>query len=360
MKTFINKLHYKKNYTPAEKCLLVLLIFLSLFYKTVITLRLFLYKHKLLKTFSANAFVISIGNLTTGGTGKTPVTCEIANYINKKLKQNTAIVSRGYGGKLSNKKTNIISDGKKIFYSAEMAGDEPYWLAKNCPNTAVLTGKSRINSARYAIEHFKTKFILLDDGFQHIKLARNLNIVLVDYKKQFGNGLILPAGALREEEKELKRADKFIIVNKNPEDKLSKKQCEALCHKLSEKFGKSCLICKLIPDRIYDIRENTEFIPQKALGFTGIGQPEFFFNSLKNKTELLGEIIFHDHYIYTKIDLENLIAQAQKIGAEALITTEKDAVKILPLLENFDIPIKICALGLKADLDVKELLKDLK
>jgi len=360
MKTFINELHYKKKYTFAEKCFLGMLLFLSLFYKAGVDLRLFLYKQKILKTFSANVFVISIGNLTTGGTGKTPVTCEIANYINKNLGQTSAIISRGYGGKLSNKNTNIISNGEEIFYPAEMAGDEPYWLAKNCPNTAVLTGKSRINSARYAIENFKTKFILLDDGFQHIKLARNLNIVLIDYKKQFGNGFILPAGPLREEKKQLKRADKFVIVNKNPDDKLSKKQCETLCKELSKKFSKPCLICKLIPDQIYDIKENTEFIPSKSLVFTGIGQPEFFFNSLKNKTEILDEIVFHDHYIYTKIDLENLISKAQKLGAEALITTEKDAVKLLPFMENFDTPLKICALKLKADLDVKELLKDLK
>jgi len=360
MKNYFHKIHYFEDMKPQDWLVLSILLFCSIFYELAIKIRQLLYKFKILKSTKLNAYVISIGNLTTGGTGKTPITCEIANYINKKLHTKVAIISRGYGGQLSNKTTNIISDGKNIFYDSIQAGDEPFWMAENCKNIAVITGKNRVKSGQYAIDNFKSKILLLDDGFQHLKLKRDLDIVLIDCMKVFGNGFLLPAGPLREAESRIKRADKVIIVNKKPFDKTSEKQCERVAKKIYKKYGKKAVFCKLKPEKIYDLKTNMPVNSLKAIVFAGIGQPEFFFNSLKNNgIELLSEKIFTDHYLYTKLDIENIIKEAREKGADSIITTEKDAVKLIPFLNELETDIKICALKLSVELDLSDLLKEL-
>ena len=361
MKTYINKIHYYKKIKPQDWLTLGILLFCSFFYGIIVQIREFLYKFKFLKSTKLNAYVISIGNLTTGGTGKTPITCEIANYINNKLDKKVAIISRGYGGKLSNKNTNIISDGEKIFYDSIQAGDEPFWMAENCNNIAIITGKNRVKSGQYAIDNFKSEILLLDDGFQHLKLKRDLDIILIDCIKVSGNGLLLPAGPLREPENRIKRADKIIIVNKKPFDDFSEEQCEVVAKKIQEKYGKECVFCKLKPDKIYDLETNAEIKPEKTIAFAGIGQPEFFFNSLKAQDiELVSEKVFTDHYLYTKLDIENIIEKARQKGADSIITTEKDAVKLIPFLNEINSDIKICALKLNVELDLEKLLEELK
>ena len=162
-----------------------------------------------------------MGNLTTGGTGKTPITAEIANYFSAKGYY-PAILSRGYGGSLQNKEVNIVSDGFKVNYTANEAGDEPVWLAKHCPKTVVLTCASRVKAAEFAKNKLHCNVLILDDGFQHQKLGRDLNIMVVDSEKQFSNSFVLPLGALREPISEIKRADKIIVVNKSFNDKKAK------------------------------------------------------------------------------------------------------------------------------------------
>lgn len=360
MKNYLNKIHYLKEIKPQDRLFLGILLPCSFFYGIIVQIRELLYKFTILKSTKLNSYVISIGNLTTGGTGKTPITCEIANYINEKINKKVAIISRGYGGKLSNKNTNIISDGENVFYDSIQAGDEPFWMAENCKDTAIITGKNRVKSGQYTIGHFKSEVLLLDDGFQHLKLKRDLDIVLIDCIKVSGNGFLLPAGPLREPEKRIKRADKIVIVNKKPFDATSEKQCEIVAQKIQEKYSKECVVCKLKPDKIYDLKTNEPFSPEKALAFAGIGQPEFFFNSLKNQQiELLDEVVFTDHYLYTKLDIENIIEKARKKGADSIITTEKDAVKLMPFLNEINSEIKICALKLRVELDLEELLKDI-
>ena len=178
IKTEITKIHYNK----AAKGLLVNLLQLaSVFYGIGSGLKNKLYDKNILKPKKVDAYVISVGNITTGGVGKTPVVSEIAKYfINKEEK--TAIVSRGYGGKLSNKNINVISDGEKIYYNAKLAGDEPFWLAENTKGAVVITSKNRYKASEFAIEKFGVSKIILDDGFQHRKLHRDMDIVLTDSK----------------------------------------------------------------------------------------------------------------------------------------------------------------------------------
>ena len=306
-------MHYSKN-----SGLSLLLLPFSFFYCVAVCFRNFLYDRGLLKSTKLPAFVISIGNITTGGTGKTPVTCEIANYFNRQGKK-VAVISRGYGGKLSNKKTNIVSSGEKLYYNAELAGDEPYWIAKNSPGTVIITGKDRIKSGKLAIKEFNAEILILDDGFQHRKLHRDLDIVLIDPKKIFGNGFLLPAGPLREPISELKRAHKII----KPE-----KYCE----------------------KINGIN--------RVIAFTGIAQPESFFKFLEEQNiEIITKKVFPDHYLYTEEDIKALQIEAQRVNAEALITTEKDMVKIEPIMEKIGSQIPIHALKLKVNLDVENILQ---
>ena len=211
IKTQITKLHYTKE---PKGLLFNLLKFCSIFYGIGSGFKNYLYDKNILKPEKVNAFVISIGNFTTGGVGKTPVVAEIAKYFVDKGER-VAIVSRGYGGKLNNKKVNVISDGINLYYKADMAGDEPYWLAVNLNMCAVLTCSNRVKAAEYAIKELGVTKIILDDGFQHRKMARDLNVVLVDSEKMFGNENLLPAGPLREGMDGFNRVDKLIIVSKN-------------------------------------------------------------------------------------------------------------------------------------------------
>lgn len=240
IKTEITKIHYNK----AAKGLLVnLLQFASVFYGIGSGLKNKLYDKNILKPKKVDAYVISVGNITTGGVGKTPVVSEIAKYfINKGEK--TAIVSRGYGGKLSNKNINVISDGEKIYYNAKLAGDEPFWLAENTKGAVVITSKNRYKASEFAIEKFGVSKIILDDGFQHRKLHRDMDIVLTDSKMGFGNEKLLPAGPLREGTEAFSRIDKIVIVSKDTDhtraEKLAKimsKKNESTCRSMLYRTG---------------------------------------------------------------------------------------------------------------------------
>ena len=182
-KSKITQLHYDKN---AEGFFVDLLEFFSLFYGLVSKLRNNLYDNGILKEEKVNANVISVGNLTTGGVGKTPVVMALAKYFVEKGEK-VAVITRGYGGKLSNKKVNVISDGINLFQTAEKAGDEAYLLAVNLNMCAILTCKDRVKAAKYAIDKLNVTKIILDDGFQHRRIHRDLNLLLVDSEMRFGN-----------------------------------------------------------------------------------------------------------------------------------------------------------------------------
>ena len=336
LKNRITKLHYNKN---AEGFIVDLLEFFSLFYGLVSTLRNKLYDKKILKEIKVNANVISIGNLTTGGVGKTPVVSAIAKHFVEKGEK-VAIITRGYGGKLSNKKVNVISDGINLYQNAEMAGDEAYWLAVNLNMCAVLTCKDRVKAAKYAISKLGVTNIILDDAFQHRKIHRDLNVLLVDSEMIFGNEKLLPAGPLREGLEAFKRVDKLIIMNKSTESS----KAEKLAKIMGKKFKLDTLVCNATPDYVYNIKTGDSLVSGEAItALCAIGQPTQFFNFLEPNYEILKKIEFDDHHMYTKTDVSNIRGN--------IITTEKDAVK----LAKFDLD-NIFALKLKTELDIERLL----
>ena len=336
LKTEITKLHYNKD---AKGFLFSLLKFCSFFYGTGSRFKNYLYDKNIIKPKKVNAFVISVGNFTTGGVGKTPVVAEIAKHLIAKGEK-PAIISRGYGGKLNNKIVHVISDGINLYYNAKMAGDEPYWLGVNLDGCAVLTCSNRYIAAKYAIEELGCNKIILDDGFQHRKLYRDLDIVLVDSEKMFGNENLLPAGPLREGTEGFKRLNKLVIVSKNTDHT----RAEKLAKILSKKQRVNTVVCKTEPDYVYNIISG-EHLEKGAevTAISAIGQPEQFYKFLENDYKLKNKISFDDHHKYTSSDLEGING--------TIITTEKDAVK-LALLSRPD----IYALKLKTTIDTESLL----
>lgn len=333
LKTEITKIHYNKN---AKGFLVKLLEFASIFYGLGSGLKNKLYDKNIIKPKKVDAFVISIGNITTGGVGKTPIVAQIANYLTSNGEK-VAIVSRGYGGELSNNNINVISDGKNIFYNAKLAGDEPFWLAQNAGKTIVITTKNRYKGAKYAVENFGASKIILDDGFQHRKLHRDLDIVLMDSKMGFGNEKLLPAGPLREGMEAFSRIDKFVIVSKDTEHS----RAEKLAKIMAKKMKIETFICYTEPDFVYNIKTG-EKLPDRteAVALCAIGQPKQFYNFLNNY-KISQTIDFDDHHGYTE----------KELPAGIIITTEKDAVKMKDFQRN-----DIFALKLKTIIDVKNLL----
>ena len=337
LKTGITKLHYDKN---AKGLLFNVLKICSIFYGIGSGAKNFMYDKGIIKPKKVDAFVVSVGNFTTGGVGKTPVVAELAKYfINNGEK--VAIVSRGYGGKLDNRLVHVISDGINLYYKADMAGDEPYWLAVNLDGCAVLTCSSRYKAAKYAVDNLGCNKIILDDGFQHRKLYRDMDVVLVDSEKMFGNEKLLPAGPLREGTEGFKRLNKLVIVSKNTDHT----RAEKLAKIMSKKQGIDCVLCKTEPDYVYNIISGEHLEKgSEVIAISAIGQPEQFYKFLDGDYVIKDKITFDDHHQYKLEDIENIDGN--------IVTTEKDAVKLALFNKQ-----NIFALKLKTTLPVEELLQ---
>ena len=338
LKTQITKIHYDKS---CKGFLYNILGIGASFYTLIVKLRNTLYDKEMLKSYSVDAQVISVGNLTTGGVGKTPVVAGIAKYLVEQGEK-VCIISRGYGGRLSNKNVNVISDGVNLFYKAQDAGDEPYWLAVNLDGCAVLTCKDRVKAANYAIKELGITKIILDDGFQYRRLRRDTNILLIDSEKQFGNNKLLPQGPLREGREGMSRVDKILVVSKN----INHSSAENYAKNLEKEFDKPVFLCKAEPEYIYNIKtgehlnKNSEIVAMSA-----IGQPEQFYSFLYDDYKVIEKRTFDDHHSYELGDLEGVMDKN-------IVVTEKDAVK----LAKFDLD-NIYALKLKTQFDVEKVLQ---
>ncbi len=353
----ITGFHYKKSFKFLDLLLFIALFIPSFFYSLIINIKNFLYDIEILKENKAIPKIICIGNLTTGGVGKTPVVIEFCKYLSKKGKKVSSL-SRGYGGKL--KGINIIKDFNNTLLTddASLTGDEVQLLAKNSTQEnryAVITSSDRLKGANYAASFLNTQIIVMDDGFSNRKIKKDLTLLLFDGKKFIGNGFMLPLGPLREPLSQVKRADGIILVDKdNSEpDKLQK-----MSEFLEEKFKKPVFISKFKVDYFYNIKTGKK-IPNNALNnifaFSGIGSPEQFYNYLKPYT-LKGAKSFDDHYSYTEYDINIIKDEAALKGAKFIVTTEKDAVKIKDFTANS--PVEIFAMKLKPEINIEEILKN--
>jgi tetraacyldisaccharide 4'-kinase len=276
---------------------------------------------------SLEARVISVGNLTLGGTGKTPIVLLIAEVLREQgLKP--AILSRGYGG-CSREKVNVVCDGKNILLSADQAGDEPVMIARRLNNIPVLTGKDRFLTGKHALEHFGVDTLILDDGYQHLALRRDLNILLLDQKAPLGNGHLFPAGELREPFGESKRAD-FICFTRCQENEGSGSKRERL--KLPENVP---IVQTALRLQSLVRLDNQETMPvdvlegQPVAAFCGIAQPGDFQRTLETAgARVVFFRAFPDHHRYTAGDLKTIELEAGQAGAKYILVSEKDSVKI--------------------------------
>ena len=311
-----------------------LLLPFSLIYAAIIHLRNWLYDNDILSRTSVPCKVISIGNLTVGGTGKTPTVAMVAEEMSRN-QFSVCVVSRGY--KRTTKGTLLVSNGTDVLAGADECGDEPFLLARSLNGIPVIVDENRVRGAQYAIQTFCPDVILLDDAFQHRRINRDVDVVLVDASAGFGNKWLLPAGPLREPLRALRRASVIIFTRVEQNLKLP-----ALKELIARSSSAPICAANHIPVVIKDLdgREiSIEAIKgRKVFAFCGIGKPASFFSLLEQLgAELIDVRIFKDHHPYSAEDKKNLVGAAREGGAEMLITTEKDRVRLSP--EYFSLPL---------------------
>lgn len=310
---------------------------LSALYGAIAKTRLSLYRRGVLPATKLERPVISVGNITVGGTGKTPLVEWVARTIASAGKR-VCILTRGYG-RVNPSRQVVVSDGKTVLASPAEAGDEPYLLAKRLAGVAaVISNADRIGAGRYAIEVFGADCFVLDDGFQHLRLERNLDIVTIDATNPWGGGRLLPHGRLREPLGGLGRADCIVLTRCDQAGNL-----EALRAEIRRLSGERPL---------FESRMRALDLPalrnEPIAAFCAVGNPKSFFNQLRSTGyELALEKSFPDHHSYTQTDIDALIGAAARAGASSLITTEKDAVKLKPL--TFSLPYHVLEIEIEIE-----------
>lgn len=272
--------------------------------------------------------VISVGNLVLGGTGKTPIIRHLAEFLQRRGYR-PAIISRGYGGK-AGRRVNLVSDGRSLRLSPEEAGDEPYMLADALPGVPVLTGTRRVFPCRQAIEEYRADILLLDDGFQHLAVRRDIDIILFDGGHLAGNSRIFPGGVLREPVSALSRSDVFLMTGITEQNRIKAERFAGLLRSrfsLKPVFFASLDTCRV---RCPDQRLGEELPPgERFFAFCGIANPSRFAESLASMAILpTGFMALPDHVRYSQQLINDICQQAAASGAGQLITTRKDYVKI--------------------------------
>ena len=320
---------------PVNLLLAVLKAF-SYCFAGIVAVRYLLYRTGIMRRYPLGIQVISIGNVTAGGTGKTPVTEIFARTLAAEGRK-VAILSRGYRRKEAPwwqrlftqviEKPLVVSDGKRVLLDSATGGDEPYMLASNLPGVAVVVDRNRVKAGRYAVKRLGCDTIILDDGFQYQKLKHSIEVVLVDATNPFGNGNMLPRGILREPAKNLARADIIFLTKCRGDVSAVKEEIR--------KYNRKAEIveCNHTPRVLKDVWSREEFPLDWLKGKTvctlsGIASPKWFENSLRH----LGSKVvwcerYADHHRYDSSEILYALNRTADMGADALVTTEKDAVR---------------------------------
>jgi tetraacyldisaccharide 4'-kinase len=322
----IRRIWYTSHRHAALNPLIVLLNGLSLPYRLFVGLRNWMYDAGILKQKKLSCRVISVGNITVGGTGKTPTVIMIANLLREKGYR-PAVLSRGYGGK-TNAPVNKVSDKSGIRMGYVEAGDEPVLIAKSSKGIPVLVGTDRYLTGRAAIAEMDADILILDDAFQHRKLFRDVDIVLLNREKPFGNGCMLPRGPLREPAGSLTRADLIIWKDQAGNGRYPHYQEQSL-GSFSPVFS-GCLTPRaLIKADASDVLPLDFVQGKKICAFAGICTPETFTETLES---LGGTVVrflgYPDHHPYSDKDISDICEAASLSGADMIVTTEKDGVRL--------------------------------
>lgn len=334
----------------ASRLALSPLTLMGVVYGRAMLMRRAAYNSGLIKSRKAPVPVISVGNLTLGGTGKTPL-CEYIALVLKSSGMKPALVSRGYKGAMEGR-VAVVSTGEELLLGPKDAGDEPVLLAKRLPGVPVLLGKDRLKAVREAVRRFGTNVAVLDDAYQHLAIARNLNVLALDAARPFAAGSCIPRGMLREPQSALRDADVIVFTRA---DRADRERLETLKRKVGEMNPAAMLLTAVHePESVTEPGGGaTDTLlwlkTRKVLAFAGIGKPEGFFATLSNLGAAVTHTVeFEDHHEYSKADIDRLLNWAKLTNAEALVTTEKDAVKLeryLPLT----LPLKVLTVRMKIE-----------
>ena len=338
-----------------ERAFCDVLFIASRFYRMAVQFRLWMYDKRVIRNHAVGCLIVSVGNINCGGTGKTPVVEVIARTLSAQGRR-VAILSRGYR---SRKRSiwfklahvfrsqrielppKIVSDGRDLLMESDYAGDEPYMLASNLRDVAVLVDKDRVKSALWAVDRFRSDVIILDDGFQYLMLKSHINIVLVDSTNPFGNGHVLPRGILREPIKNIRRADYIFLTKSDGSHKL----CHLKNFLRRHNRRAEIIECCHKPQHLVRMFSGGGREPLSRLknarvaALSAIACPASFEGFLE---QLGAKLVLRDHYAdhhrYTQQEIIDFVNQAKAAGAEFIVTTEKDAVRI-PRLDRCDVPL---------------------
>jgi len=304
---------------------------LSVLYGAVMRTRQSLYRRGTFHSTKLDRPVISVGNITTGGTGKTPLVGWVTRTLAAEGKR-VCILTRGYGRDNPDRRV-VVSDGHTVLATPAEAGDEPFLLATNLLGSAVvISSADRVTASQEAIKEFGVDCFVLDDGFQHLRVKRDLNILTIDATNPWGGGHLLPYGRLREPRSGVSRADCIVITRCDQANNIDALREEIL--RLNTKapiFQSRMKIVHVVPLRSFETGR-----PPKSphAAFCAVGNPRSFFNQVPNEVVL--EKAFPDHHRYSQNEIDSLIEDAKNAGAHSLITTAKDAVKLQSI--SFSLP----------------------
>ncbi len=320
---------------------------LSLLMERIVRARLWLYRNRILRPAHLGVQTIVVGNLTVGGTGKTPVVERLARVLHARGRK-VAILSRGYKSKkepllrkwmraITHKEPDppkVVSDGRQVLLSSLEAGDEPYMLARNLPGVCVVVDKDRVKAGQYAVKKFGVDTLILDDGFQYFKLKDHLQVLLIDKSNPFGNGQLLPRGILREPVEHMQRAS-YVFLTKS--DGVRDPALEARIQELRP--GTELIECTHKPRFLQEVagdgqRPLTWLAGRRVACLSAIAVPESFEDFVSGfGAAIVERQRFLDHHRFTREELEDVFDAARRAGAELVVTTEKDAVRIDPAFE---------------------------
>jgi tetraacyldisaccharide 4'-kinase len=310
---------------------------LSVLYEGIVRARTAFYRSGYLPTAELSAPVISVGNITTGGTGKTPLVEWLARLLVREGRR-VCVLTRGYGRENAASQI-IVSDGENVVASAAQAGDEPFLLAKNLKGLAsVISNADRTSAGRWAKRYLGADTFVLDDGFQHLRLQRDFDLITIDATNPWGGGRLLPCGRLREPLLSLRRANAIVLTRL--EQVGDAREIIRRLDELSDSrpvFRSEMRMRSLTELTTGKILSSSNTSEHRVIAFCGVGNPTAFFNGLcRQGFELALTRAFPDHHAYQQSDVDLIVSEAKSLGVPALLTTSKDAVKLSSI--SFDLP----------------------
>jgi tetraacyldisaccharide 4'-kinase len=337
------------------------LLAISICYGALVQQRDTLYKKGLLQSKKLPCPVISIGNITVGGSGKTPMTIYLAEFI-RRFGYSVAIICRGYKGK-EEKIGGVVSDGRIICMGPDKAGDEPFMIAKRLKTVPVIVGQDRYKAGRLAIQEFQPDVLLLDDAFQHLRLHRDIDLVLLDSKKPFGNTYLFPRGTLRETASALERGDALILTRSDIGNPVPLEQIKRfipgkpIFHSVHTPY-----IYKIVAGNKPQSQNGTKILSgysfelfknKRVFAFSGIARNDDFLQTVKDiNCEVSGFSEFQDHHEYTNRELNTILNAAMDLSVDFIITTEKDYIRVAHKIKW---PIDLIVVGIEISFGINDI-----